>query len=257
MTGVLRQMTDIEKLARLIERSSKIVAFTGAGISTESGVPDYRSKGGLWDRFRPVTIQEFLESEEKRAEYWAYKFGFIEELKDAKPNEGHKAIVALEKMDRLQGVVTQNIDRLHQAAGISPDKVLELHGNSLETVCLECHEVRPWEEVHERLKKGEKAPLCLTCGGLLKPNTISFGQNLDPDVLAKAYRWVKNCDLLLAVGSTLIVEPAASLPVTAKQYGAKLVIITLSSTPLDDFADLKIEAKIGVTLSSAVAAVRR
>jgi len=243
---------DWEKIGRLIGEGRRIVAFTGAGISTESGIPDYRSKGGIWDRFRPVFFDEFLASEEKRQEYWALKAELYERFGQAVPNDGHRAIAELERMGKLKGVITQNIDGLHQRAGNTPEKVLELHGSVREIICLSCQCLQDWEPVFARVKAGEKSPKCHECGGHLKPNTVSFGQALDPGVLAAARGWVHDCDLLLAVGSTLAVEPAASLPFFAKQNGAKLVIVTLSETPLDDSADVCCSAGAGETLRRAV-----
>src|SRR5262245_3126759 len=166
-------------LKQLIKEANRIVVFTGAGISTESGISDYRSQGGIWERYQPVTIQEFLASEQSRRLYWERKRALYEQNKDAKPNAGHLAIVALEKTGKLKGVITQNIDGLHRLAGTSPSELLEVHGNNLEVICLSCGEIRPWEHAYARLKNGEAVPLCLKCKGLLKPNTISFGQSLD------------------------------------------------------------------------------
>ncbi len=245
-------MDKIKRLANFISESKSIVVFTGAGISTESGISDYRSKGGIWERFQPVTFQEFLASEAKRKEYWRTKFQLYETMREAQPNDGHKAIVAIEQLGKLKGLIMQNIDGLHQMAGTSPEKIIELHGTNRETVCLSCGELRAWQEVYERLKQGEAAPQCRKCRGLLKPNTISFGQALDVKVLEHAIDWVRDCDCLLAVGSTLIVEPAASIPRLAKRNGAKLAIITISETPLDDSVDLVINAAIGATLNAAL-----
>ncbi len=245
-------LTAIEKLAQFILHAKEILIFTGAGISTESGISDYRSKGGLWDRFQPVTFQEFLVSQEKREQYWRQKMELYESLENAQPNAGHKAIAELEQLGKLKGIITQNIDGLQQLAGSDPNKILELHGSTRETICLSCGEIKPWQEVYERLKSGDGAPLCYRCKGILKPNTISFGQPLNPEVLAKAIEWAGDCDLLLALGSTLVVEPAASIPRMAKQQDAKLVIVTLSETPLDAFADIKIENGIGKILSEVL-----
>jgi NAD-dependent deacetylase len=241
------------QLAEMIKRAGDVVVFTGAGISTESGISDYRSKGGRWQKFQPVTIQEFQASDEKRKEYWQMKLDLLESLKNARPNEGHKAIAELEKRGKLKGLITQNIDGLHQAAGNSKEKTIEIHGTNLETVCLSCSDMRPWQEVYKELKNGVEAPLCSKCGGFLKPNTISFGQMLDQALLKKAFEWAADCDLLLAVGSTLVVEPAASIPRTAKNYGAALCIITLSETPLDSIADLKISQPSGHFLKDVIA----
>jgi len=248
----VNSQTEIDNIAHFIQVSTKILVFTGAGISTESGISDYRSKGGLWDKFKPVTIQEFLASQEKRKEYWRTKFGLYESLETAEPNDGHMAIVAIEKKEKLKGIITQNIDGLHQMAGSSQDLIIELHGSNRETICLSCYDISPWQEVYKRLKAGDEAPLCEKCQGFLKPNTISFGQSLNQQSLSQAAQWAADCDLVLALGSTLLVEPAASIPRMAKQNGAKLVIITLSKTPLDDMADIKIESGIGETLGQVL-----
>jgi len=245
-------MESIEQLKRFIEQSHQIVVFTGAGISTESGVSDYRSQGGVWQRFQPVTIQEFVADEDKRKLYWQRKLSLFEENKNAKPNNGHKAIVELERQGKLRALITQNIDGLHQAAGTSPEKILELHGTALEVICLSCSDNHPWDYAYERLKNGEEALICEKCQGLLKPNTISFGQTLDTHVLDQSFKHVSQCDMMLALGSSLVVEPAASMPRMAKESGAVLAIITQSETPLDHLADLKIEDSIGEILSQAV-----
>lgn len=235
-------------LHQYIQPARRIVVFTGAGISTESGIRDYRSQGGIWQRFQPVTIQEFLSDDGKRRLYWQRKLALYEENKDARPNAGHQAVVKLEERGQLLAVITQNIDGLHRMAGTSPEKLLEIHGTNLEVICLSCGVVHPWRHAYERLVKGEDAPACNDCGGWLKPNTISFGQNLNPDILSTSFRHAADCDLMIVLGSSLVVEPAASIPRAAKEHGAKLVIITQSETPLDHLADLKITAPIGKTL---------
>jgi len=245
-------MDPIEQLKRFIDQSQEIVVFTGAGISTESGVSDYRSQGGIWQRFQPVMIQEFMADEDKRELYWQRKLALFEENKDAKPNIGHKAIVELERQGKLRALITQNIDGLHQMAGTDPKKILELHGTSLEVICLSCGDIHSWEHAYKRLKNGEKAPKCEKCQGLLKPNTISFGQTLDTHVLEQSFKHASQCDMMLALGSSLVVEPAASMPRMAKESGAVLAIITQSDTPLDHLADLKIEDSIGEILSQAI-----
>ncbi len=227
----------------LIADASHIVTFTGAGISTESGISDYRSQGGLWQRYQPVTIQEFLVNEESRREYWRRKKELYAQVRNATPNEGHKGIARLETLGKLLGVITQNIDGLHQLAGNT--RVLELHGTAREVTCLSCAKTIPSEIVYQRMTEGEEIPLCFDCGGLLKPNTISFGQALNPDVLQESIEWARKCDLMLAIGSTLIVEPAASIPRIAKQNGAKLAIVNRDPTPLDSIADVVIHESIG------------
>lgn len=240
----------IKQLRDFIESSSRIVVFTGAGISTESGISDYRSKGGLWQRFQPITIQEFLADEDKRREYWRRKKEMFHEMRDARPNAGHLAIARLEGQGKMLGVITQNIDGLHQRAGSR--KVLELHGTNLEVVCLSCGRVGPFDPVYDRLEQGEEIPRCLDCDGLLKPHTISFGQPLDPDVLRQAFQWAEACDLMLALASTLIVEPAASIPRSAKSRGAALVIVNRDPTPLDPVADLVVHRTVGPLLDAVV-----
>ena len=229
-----------------------MVVFSGAGISTDSGISDYRSKGGLWDRFVPVTIQEFMVDESKRIQYWQRKMELYESLQDARPNMGHRAIVTLERSGVLKGIITQNIDGLHQEAGSDPSIVYEIHGTNRETVCLSCGDLQPWQSVYQRLKSGEQAPLCHHCQGLLKPNTISFGQNLNREILDKSVQLASECDLMIAVGSTLLVEPAASLPRLAKKNGAAVVIITKSQTPVDSMADMKFSESASEVLSEAV-----
>ena len=240
----------IQTLRELLEKSKRAVFFTGAGISTESGISDFRSRGGLWQRFQPVTIQEFLASDEKRREYWIYKKEVYLQARDAKPNLGHQVMAQIEKQGQAVGVITQNIDGLHQKAGSR--NVLELHGTVLEIICLSCEETGPTAPVYERIQAGEEIPLCRKCKGFLKPHTISFGQMLNADVLRQASQWAKDSDLFIAAGSTLVVEPAASIPRMAKEYGASLVIINRDPTPLDFMADLVVNAGIGSFLSSVV-----
>jgi len=243
-------LDNIQKLKAFIQNSQKIVVFTGAGISTESGISDYRSKGGIWDRFQPVTIQEFLADEAKREEYWRRKKELYAQMRDATPGRGHLAIARLEKQQKLLGIITQNIDGLHHKAGNK--KILEIHGTNREIICLSCGHIDPFDPVYERLLQGEKIPLCHDCGGLLKPNTISFGQSLDPTVLQNSVAWATSCDLMIAIGSTLIVEPAASLPRMAKEHGALLTIINRDETPLDPIADLTFMTEIGPLLDLVI-----
>lgn len=240
------------RLCEWIASARRIVAFTGAGISTESGISDYRSKGGLWERYQPVTIQDYLGWDEKRIQFWAYKSEFMEQVLKAEPNGAHRALVELEHRGQLLGVVTQNIDGLHQRAGTSRDKIVEIHGSNMETVCLKCGDFKPWEKVRSELRSGVKIPHCSVCGGLIKPNIVMFGEELVPEVLDQASDWIQNCDLLLVIGSTLLVQPAASLPWLAKEAGAKVVILNMSDTPMDGAADLKIFGKAGEILETVM-----
>jgi NAD-dependent deacetylase len=244
------QDAQVQKLKEFIGKSNQIVVFTGAGISTESGISDYRSQGGLWDRYKPVTIQEFLADENSRREYWRRKKEMYGQMSGASPNDGHHVIAQLEKQGKLLGVITQNIDGLHKKAG--NQKVFEIHGTNLDVICLTCKKVGSAEPVYKQLEAGDEVPLCLDCGGLLKPNTISFGQQLDPAVLEGSIDWARNADLLISAGSTLVVEPAASLPRIAKDNGATLVIVNRDATPLDSMADLVVRTEIGPFLSAAV-----
>jgi NAD-dependent deacetylase len=234
----------VDRLADLIRNSSRIVAFTGAGISTAAGISDYRSKGGLWDRYRPVYYDEFLEDEEKRLEYWRRKQEMWPQIHAARPSEGHRFVRRLHEAGKLSAVITQNVDGLHELSGIPAELTVNLHGNNREIICLSCGQVLPAEEFFARLDLSRGTPRCQACGGLLKPNTVSFGQSLDPDDLRRAEQAAGRCDLMLALGSTLQVYPAAGFPSTAARAGASLVIVTLSETPLDKEAELVIREDI-------------
>ncbi len=236
-----------------IREASRIVGFTGAGISTESGVPDFRSPNGVWARNRIVTYQEFVSSEAGRVEYWRQKVEAWPAMRLARPNAGHRAFVELHRRQQLLAVVTQNIERLHQRSGLPHKLVHELHGTTTEAVCLDCGDRITSDEACQRVAAGEKAPRCRLCGGLLKPATISFGQSMPAAVMAEAESAAERCDLMLAVGSSLVVEPAASIPRYAKQSGARLVIVNREETALDGIADLVIRGEIGAVLPALVA----
>ena len=238
----------------LVAGASRIVGFTGAGISTESGVPDFRSPDGVWARNRTVDFQEFVSSEAGRVEYWRQKAAAWPAMRAAQPNAGHYAFVELHRQGRLAALVTQNIERLHQRSGLPADAVLELHGTTTEAVCLTCGDRITSDEACRRIEAGEKAPRCRPCGGLLKPATISFGQAMPLDVMTRAQAAAETCDLLLAVGSSLVVEPAASIPRVAKAAGACLVIVNREPTPLDGIADGVARGEIGEVLPALVAA---
>ena len=237
----------------LVAGASRIVGFTGAGISTESGVPDFRSPDGVWARNRTVDFREFVSSEAGRVEYWRQKAAAWPAMRAARPNAGHRAFVELHRQGRLAALVTQNIERLHQRSGLPADMVFELHGTTTEAACLTCGDRITSDEACRRIEAGENAPRCRACGGLLKPATISFGQAMPLDVMARAQAAAETCDLLLAVGSSLVVEPAASIPRAAKAAGARLVIVNREPTPLDGIADGVVRGEIGELLPALVA----
>ncbi|RPI83765.1 MAG: NAD-dependent protein deacylase [Planctomycetaceae bacterium] len=234
------------QLASWIAAARKIVVFTGAGISTESGIPDFRSPGGVWSQSQPVFFEEFLRSSSARDEYWRQKSITHREFASAHPNLGHRVLADWERRGLIRGVITQNIDGLHQQAG--SQAVLELHGTAREVACLGCQKRWPADEWVAWYEEHLQAPDCPDCGGPLKHATISFGQSLDPQVLEQAARWSTDCDLFLALGSSLVVQPAAGLPVLAQSQGARLVIINRDPTPLDTNADLRLAGPLGETL---------
>jgi NAD-dependent deacetylase len=233
---------------QLIARSSRIVGFTGAGISTESGIPDFRSPNGVWANNRMIDYGEFINSRSGRIEYWRQKALMWPEMRDAQPNAGHRAFVELERLGKLRAMITQNIDGLHQRAGNRSDRVIELHGTTAEAVCLTCGDRISMDEAVKRVEDGDLAPECDHCGGLLKPATISFGQAMPAREMQLAAEAAKDCDVFLAVGSSLVVYPAAALPELAKRYGAALIIINRTPTSMDAIADLVVNDEIGKTL---------
>lgn len=242
--------------ADLIVESKRLVAFTGAGVSTESGIPDFRSPGGVWTRLNPSdwTFQRFLSDPKTRRQVWQrYR---TNQMRQAQPNAAHYAIAELYRLEKLDCVITQNVDGLHQEAGVPPELVLELHGTNKYVVCLSCAQRYTREEILARLEAGEEIPLCHHCGGLLKSATISFGQAMPEQVTAEATYRSMQCDLMLVVGSTLVVYPAAYMPQYALDHGAKLVIINLMETPLDDRAHLRLWAKAGEVLPQIVERVK-
>jgi NAD-dependent deacetylase len=245
----------ISLLAEKISKSDSNVVFTGAGISTESGIPDYRSKGGIWDKFRPVYFDEFMSSKKARVEYWRRKAELYHDLVNAKPNPAHMSLVRLHEMGLLEAVITQNIDGLHQESGLPDEKVVELHGNTRRVRCLSCGKKIAIHEVQKRVESGDLAPEC-ECGGYLKSDTVSFGQALPEDEVQRAQELSQNCDFFLVVGSTLLVQPAALMPYYAKQGGAFLAIINLSETPYDEVCDVLIRGKAGEVLTQIVHEVK-
>lgn len=237
---------NFNQAVELIAKSSRIVGFTGAGISTESGIPDFRSPNGVWANNRIIEYQEFISSRAGRIEYWRQKVAMWPEMRDAQPNAGHLAFAELERRGKLLAMITQNIDGLHQRAGNK--NVIELHGTTVEAECLTCGARISMDEAVKRVEDGDPAPECEHCGGLLKPATISFGQAMPALAMKAAVEASQNCEVFLAVGSSLVVYPAASLPEMAKQSGAALIIINRTPTPLDGIADLVLNEEIGKAL---------
>jgi NAD-dependent deacetylase len=245
----------VDSLIDLVNASERIVAFTGAGISTESGIPDYRGPGGVWERGTPPTIDDFLNNSETRREYWERRRTSYPELRAKKPNAGHLALAEMEWQGILIGVITQNIDGLHQKAGNSPEHVVELHGTAHRIRCLKCGHSCDAEEIQKRLYAGETEPACEICGGMLRAATILFGESLPPDALNRGLELARDCDLMLVVGSSLVVNPAAKLPLVARQAGAKIAIVNRTPTPLDGAADLIVNAEAGPTLAAVANAL--
>ncbi|TWT03928.1 NAD-dependent deacetylase [Reyranella sp. CPCC 100927] len=236
----------------MIADATRIVGFTGAGISTESGIPDFRSPGGIWTRYRPIEFGDFLASEEARRESWRRKFATDAVMRNATPNAGHRALARLVEQGRMTAIVTQNIDGLHQASGVADDKVIELHGNATYAACLDCGERYELEWVRALFDQDETLPECRQCGGIVKTATISFGQSMPEIEMERAREETMACDLFVVLGSSLVVYPAAAFPMMAKRNGARLVILNRDPTDQDDAADLVIHDEIGPTMSRAV-----
>ena len=246
----------IAQIATKIKEGGNNVVFTGAGISTESGIPDYRSQGGIWDKFRPVYFDEFMSSKAARTEYWQRWVDLYQGIAVAQPNPAHLALAKLHEIGLLRAVITQNVDGLHQESGLPDEKIIELHGNTCRIRCMSCQKISPIDEVQQRLTTGDPAPEC-ECGGFLKPDTISFGQAMPAAEVEKSVTLSRECDFFLIVGSTLLVQPAAQMPVYAKNNGAFLAIINLSETPCDDICDVLIREKAGDVLQQIINEVER
>jgi NAD-dependent deacetylase len=250
-------MEGIEQLAQLILESKKVVVFTGAGISTESGIPDFRGPGGIWSKYDPedFTIQKFLSSPVARKTVWSMSAeGGL--LTEAEPNPAHHAIAELYQLGKLDCVITQNIDNLHQKAGVPEDKVFELHGNTRWAVCLSCRRRFPMPEVLQKIKEGVEVPDCPDCQGILKPDAVLFGEALPQETLREATRRSQNCDLFIVIGSTLVIYPAAYMPTYAREAGARLAIVNLTPTPLDHYATVVIQGRAGEIMSKVMEKVR-
>ncbi len=238
-------MIDLAEFARRVKSSTAVVFFTGAGISTESGVPDFRSPGGVWSRYQPVLFQDFLASETARVQHWRLKKATYELFKTVAPNVAHYAIRDFERRGQLLGLITQNIDGLHKIAGVSDAKLVELHGTDRLVTCLKCARRYQPAEVYENLAEEFTAPTCDDCGGLLKSANVSFGQSMPLEAMQRAQAWSERAEIFIVIGSSLQVQPAASFPVIAKQNGALLAIINRDVTPLDDIADFVHHGAIG------------
>jgi len=242
----------VSKLKELLGSHKRGVVFTGAGISTESGIPDFRSPGGVWTKYQPIDFSEFMASEEMRKESWRRKIATDELIKKSEPNRGHRAVAELARRGKVFSVITQNIDNLHQESGISDEEIIELHGNTTYASCLSCATRYELGPIFSAFAKDETLPICTKCDGIVKTATISFGQAMPEDKMTRAEEATLNCDLFLAIGSSLVVYPAAGFPVMAKQNGATLVIINRDPTDLDAHADLVLNTEIGPTLGDAV-----
>ena len=241
-------------LARLIADARRMVVFTGAGISTESGVPDFRSPGGVWSKMKPIQFQDFVSDENMRREAWTRAFTGKAGWVGATPNAGHYAVARLVAQGKVEAVVTQNVDNLHQDSGVPIERIVELHGNASYATCLDCGERHELDELKDGFMTAGGIPCCRVCGGLVKTATISFGQAMPARPLAQAEAATLACDLFLVLGSSLVVYPAAGFPLLAKRNGAKLAIVNREPTELDGYADLVLHDEIGPALSAAVAA---
>lgn len=245
--------TSISRLRDLIEGARTIVPFTGAGISTECGIPDFRSPGGLWTKNQPIPFDDFMTSAEMRDESWRRRFVMEESFAKARPGRGHRALASLYRAGKVPALVTQNIDNLHQISGIAADDVVELHGNTTYAVCLECAQRYELSWVRRKFDAADRhVPNC-TCGGYIKTATVSFGQAMPAAPMQRAEELSRNCDLFLAIGSSLVVWPAAGFPLMAKRNGAALVIINREPTEFDDIADLVVQHDIGDVLGPFIA----
>lgn len=250
-------MSALEQLAELFAQAKHPVVLTGAGVSTESGIPDFRSPGGIWDRYRPIDYRDFLRDPEARRETWRRGLHTYPVVAAAEPNPAHLALAALEQMSRLVCLITQNIDGLHQRAGHTPERVIELHGNAHSVRCLRCDARYPRAEIHRRVEAGEEEPACPRCGGILKPCSVSFGEALPTAALEQAQRAARACDLFVVVGSSLVVYPAAGLPELALACGAELAIVNATPTRLDGRARVVLRERAGVVLPALVEALQR
>jgi NAD-dependent deacetylase len=246
--------TGIRHLRDMIEGAGRVVPFTGAGISTECGIPDFRSPGGIWTKMRPIEFGDFMTSQEMRDESWRRRFAMQEQFGGAKPGRGHRALASLYKAGKIPGLITQNIDNLHQDSGIVADHVVELHGNTTFATCLDCGKRYELSWVKQSFdQSGGRSPECTVCDGFIKTATVSFGQSMPEAAMRRAQELTEACDLFLAIGSSLVVWPAAGFPLAAKRNGARLVIINRDETEFDEIADLVLHDDIGAALAPFIA----
>jgi NAD-dependent deacetylase len=246
--------TGIARLRDMVEKANVVVPFTGAGISTECGIPDFRSPGGIWTKMRPIEFSDFLASQEMRDESWRRRFAMEEQFGGAKPGRGHRALASLYKAGKVPGIITQNIDNLHQASGFAPHDVVELHGNTTYATCLDCAKRYELMWVKQSMaQSGGRSPECTVCDGFIKTATVSFGQAMPEAAMRRAQELTEACDLFIAIGSSLVVWPAAGFPLAAKRNGARLVIINRDETEFDQIADLVLHDDIGAALSPFIA----
>lgn len=245
-------MTDIAALRRMIEDATRVVVFTGAGISTESGIPDFRGTNGVWTKMQPILFQDFVASPTARRETWRRRFAGDDTMRAAQPNRGHHAVAMLLRQGKARAIITQNIDGLHQASGIPESQVIELHGNSTYARCLDCAARYEIAALRADFDRDGDVPACTACGGLVKTATISFGQAMPEEPMRRAQEETLAADLFIVLGSSLVVYPAAGFPEIAKRHGARLVIVNMQETPLDDIADLVIHDGIGDVMGGAL-----
>ena len=240
----------IEEFQKLLDESEKIVFFTGAGISTESGIPDFRGPKGVWKTSQPIYFQDFIGSEEKRIESWERKFSSEGTFLSASPNIGHLKISEIMQKKKLSHLITQNVDNLHQDSGVNDSRITELHGNATYAKCLECHKKYELDSLRDNFLKNKIPPTCNDCSGLIKTATISFGQPMPEEEMRIAQEKTLTCELFISIGTSLVVFPAAGFPQLAKEVGAKLVIINNQPTDFDHIADLVISEQIGEVFST-------
>jgi len=244
-------MSSAAALARYLRAAQRVVVFTGAGISTESGIPDFRSPGGVWSKMKPIMFQDFVASPGVRREAWTRVFNKTAGWTGAKPNAGHDAVAALAHAGKVAAIITQNVDNLHQDSGAALEKIIELHGNASYAKCLDCGQRHELDDLQLPYERGEEI-VCMYCAGLLKTATISFGQSMPEAEMIRATEESRVCDLFLVLGSSLVVFPAAGLPIEAKRHGAKLIIVNREPTDLDSYADLVLNEEIGPLLTETL-----